>query len=464
MYWNLVKNFYIIMYFILDSIYFMLKTIFNKLIITIFFILACFIIFLYKKLIFNPTDFQIFWYSVNTDFKLVATWTDMSKYFNNFYIKYFYKKDENPLYVWGNKIFIDYIDYCHDKKQNCIIIPHQQIYSDMIWLSSIQYIWSVVNSLKTKYLYNLMDNITYMNPYWKYPYLFWQLIIPTSKFYATPENLSNAQKTRVDAIKIWEKWKIYNCDQIKLKQILELPESEFMPSLLNTWSLNFYNPCSTSDFGSYLAFNYFYYIADYQKSSDNYKIWAFNDDATPVLSSMAVIFKWKTWNREKSMQMWFSQYVYMNEKLTKSKTDEEYDIYSWKVEESIKKALVEYQLYILQKTNSFTWDDLSCMHDYDCVYKKWYLLKVINNELNVCKNLNINNMDLSKLTKWFFEKENSLDILKCILLSYWISAKYINPYTWELPYARQDEADVDIEFQWDDEVWDWEFGAKKNKF
>jgi hypothetical protein len=245
---------------------------------------------------------------------------------------------------------------------------------------------------------------------------------------------------------------------------LELPESEFMPSLLNTWSLNFYNPCSTSDFGSYLAFNYFYYIADYQKSSDNYKIWAFNDDATPVLSSMAVIFKWKTWNREKSMQMWFSQYVYMNEKLTKSKTDEEYDIYSWKVEESIKKALVEYQLYILQKTNSFTWDDLSCMHDYDCVYKKWYLLKVINNELNVCKNLNINNMDLSKLTKWFFEKENSLDILKCILLSYWISAKYINPYTWELPYARQDEADVDIEFQWDDEVWDWEFGAKKNKF
>jgi hypothetical protein len=59
---------------------------------------------------------------------------------NNFYVKFFFEKDENPIYVWNDSKFVDYAKTCYENKENCLIFPHQQFYSDMIWLSSIQYI------------------------------------------------------------------------------------------------------------------------------------------------------------------------------------------------------------------------------------------------------------------------------------------------------------------------------------
>jgi hypothetical protein len=62
-------------------------------------------------------------------------------------------KDENPILVWKGEIFNHYNKYCHENKKNCQIIPHQQFYADLIWISSIQYVGSVMRSTDMPYLY-----------------------------------------------------------------------------------------------------------------------------------------------------------------------------------------------------------------------------------------------------------------------------------------------------------------------
>jgi hypothetical protein len=56
------------------------------------------------------------------------------------YKKYFLKKDENPIYIWNDLVFQDFASNCHENNEDCLIFPHQQFYTDLMWISSIQFV------------------------------------------------------------------------------------------------------------------------------------------------------------------------------------------------------------------------------------------------------------------------------------------------------------------------------------
>lgn len=129
---------------------------------------------------------------------------NLSQNFPQFYKKYISNSKNKPNYVRNAKVFQKYQNYCHQNKKNCIIFPHQQTYSDIIWISSIQYIGSTISVSQTPYLYNLLDNLTNLSPYWDYPYFFGSLILPISKNKnSIPQKTK--EKFRTQSVQIGEK-------------------------------------------------------------------------------------------------------------------------------------------------------------------------------------------------------------------------------------------------------------------
>jgi len=213
-------------------------------------ILWCFVIYLHHLLIFDAKNIDFFWY----------------KWFENFfpdsYKKTFFLQNQDPIYVWKNKTFTEYANYCHSNKLNCIVFPHQQTYADFVWMNSIQYVGSVVDSTKTTFLYGLIDNITNLNLYWTYPYVFWELLIPINKNMAKNYDMLQKQTSWTNSTLLWEKGKLYNCDQDKIKEILSYSGSDFYKVLNDkgtVWN-KLKNPCTIHEIPWYLWFNYYYFL------------------------------------------------------------------------------------------------------------------------------------------------------------------------------------------------------------
>lgn len=56
------------------------------------------------------------------------------------YIVYFDVQSNKPHAVFQTPVFPQYNEYCHQKGKLCQFLPWQQLYADMMWISSIQYI------------------------------------------------------------------------------------------------------------------------------------------------------------------------------------------------------------------------------------------------------------------------------------------------------------------------------------
>jgi hypothetical protein len=147
--------------------------------------------------------------------------------YKNFYKKFFYLKNENPTLVRKNEIIKDYITKCHQEKKNCLIIPHQQFYADLMWISSIQYVGSLLVSTRMPYLYGMLDNLTNLSPYWTYPYFFGLLVIPISKSMYKDYPLEKKKQSWINAIRLGEKGIFFTCEQEKIKKIADLPLDKF---------------------------------------------------------------------------------------------------------------------------------------------------------------------------------------------------------------------------------------------
>jgi len=134
---------------------------FKRFIIILFLIISVGFVYFQHAVVYGSEKVNLFVKDVN-----------LYNFLKSSYAEFFFAKDENPVYVWNNKLFQNYANYCDDNNQNCIIFPHQQLYSSLMWVSSIQYIGSIVDVSKAKYFHNVLDNLTNLSPYWNYPYAF----------------------------------------------------------------------------------------------------------------------------------------------------------------------------------------------------------------------------------------------------------------------------------------------------
>lgn len=456
---------------------------FKKILIWFFLIIWILIIVVYKQLVYHPRYFNMFWYK-----------RDFEKQISQYYVKYFYERNENPVYVMNDKVFTDYIDDCHRRKDNCIYFPHQQVYADIIWLTSVQYMWSVVDSHEAKYLYNLIDKITNLNPYWDYPYIFWQLLLPWSKYYMEEGQESEFLKTWTDAIKIWDKAMKYNCDVEKLSYLKWLDDKEYMKlyvdafplkledknisnkennwfdaniKLVNNigWQNKYKNPCDTSEFASSQAFNYFYYLWKYEESSDMYKVASMNDDSVSINNKMVAVIKWRAWNHDKSMQIWFTQYLSLKEKLKDVTNEDEKALYEDKMNKALQKAQMEYHISLIKEVDVEWWENNQCFHKYKCKLANWSMSKKVKEELYSCKNMTSDDIQKLDAGLWFkdlSEDEWSMRNLKCLMLLLWIKDWKVDPNSWELKHPVdiewEDEDKNDnriVVYMWDDVSNDW---------
>lgn len=397
----------------------------------------------YKTLIYDPRIIKNYWFDFLSDFK-------------NNYINYFYYKNEQPVFVWNDNVFKEYVDFCFENNQNCIIFPFQKTYADFIWLSSIQYVWSVSSPNDLNNLYKMLDNLTYLSPFRDYPYIFWELLIPVSKNDLTVSIDQKIQKW-TNAISLWEKWIRFNCNSSKINNIKNISYSWFFDSFVS--KDKFFdenkNPCFTYELPLYLWFNYFFYLWDFENSAKYYKIASMDQDAPEISAAMIPIVYWKSWEHIKSLNLWISKYFTLKNELNKNSTQQKVEIIEKQMDEAIRKAVFELHLHFLKTTN----EDLSdknwynlCYFDYKCLVEKLFLKKSINTLVNQCeldfwKNGNDFKIDFENIEKY----ENNV---VCMVLWYSLVNWYTNFESWKLNYPFSSD-DIPFTYFWDDELKKW---------
>ncbi len=386
----------------------------------------------------------------------LTLWTLNIKY-KNYYKKFFFLKDENPILVWKNKIISSYVKKCHQNEKNCLIIPHQQFYSDLIRISSIQYVGSVMASTKMPYLYGMIDNLTNLSPYWTYPYYFWELIIPISKVMYKDFPLKKKKQSWINAVKLWEKWIFFTCSQDKIKKIINLPINEFYEIVFtHTWNIRnqLKKPCIDWQIPSQGAFDRWFYLWNAEKAAKWYKIASFDPDVPKATPTLVGTVLWRTWKHEKSMIIRFNQYLTILKNLKKTKNNKTFNFYQKKAKEFLDRAIIEYQLYLLTEADKVIKNkDLTCYHNFNCLYKKGIIQKIISEEIKKCKNFKNINIENIKTNPKNIENLVS-DQIKCILLSYALQNHLINP-NGDINTILIHPSDKSLKFIYDYDLWDW---------
>ncbi len=380
------------------------------------------------------------------------TWVSIK----NNYITFYIKKNEDPTYLFKSDIFDQYNKYCHQHKKNCIIFPFQQIYADLLWLGTIQYLGSVIDVAKAPYMYDMLNNLSNLSPYWDYPYYFGELMLPLSRSMHSDLWIDKLKTSWINSIKYWEKWKYYNCDKEKIKWILSLTDKTFFEDVyLKTGSWKKYlKPCDIYEIPYQLWFNYWYYLQDSEKSAQNYKIASFFEDIPLVTPRMVIIVNSRKWNFEKSMQLAFLRYISLIKKLNNVKSEEDKKILNSKIDESIRSSVIQYLFWVLQRADNLIWSQNKCYHDFECLAQNGYITKVISEDIKSCKESNIDFTKLSIDDILSLDENQLSKISKCYVLWYAIQEGFVNlrkyPY---LFYYLDDGTKYNFVFDWDLNSW-----------
>lgn len=296
------------------------------------------------------------------------------------YTEYFYTQQQSPSVFFTTPAFPSYTLWCHENKELCSVLPIQQIYADMQWIWSIQFVGSVDKPNKYLWLSKLLDNLSNLAPYWDYPYAFGQLLIPMAKKQIATESIEIVKQSREDAKQLATKWEFYMCNPDLINKINTLEEKEFIASIYDPSKKSLYaNPCPTYERSHYAAFNAFYFRKDPTESARNYKISAFTDRSPWLAPIMAALVYWRGWEHIKSASIRYDKYVSLKSKWV---TDDE--IIIKETDESFKKAVFELQLQIITEAN----DDSGkvCKTSYSCLQEKWYIKKSVEKSYNeICK-------------------------------------------------------------------------------
>ncbi len=178
----------------------------------------------------------------------------------------------------------------------------KNIRADLYWLQTIQYIWwNAISSAYKKYLYQILDLITDLNPFFEHPYVIGQLLLPDYNERYEKLATEEQKKYKDQAEQIWLKWIKNFCDLEKIEKIKNEDDLKII------WTeKEFENPCKSYQIPFYLAFIYYFYQNDPINSSLYYKVSSANKDSLEWSKILAAIMQWKWWNREKSIFMFLT--------------------------------------------------------------------------------------------------------------------------------------------------------------
>gem|GEM_PF-3355507 len=139
------------------------------------------------------------------------------------YIVYFDIQSNKPHAIFQTPSFPQYNEYCHQQGKPCQFLPFQQLYADIMRISSIQYIGVNLGANGDRGLYTLLDTLTTVSPFWAYPYGFSQLVVPMQKTIdegtGAAEMMAIRKRSRENTTKIAKKGEYFLCDAKKLAAI-----------------------------------------------------------------------------------------------------------------------------------------------------------------------------------------------------------------------------------------------------
>lgn len=179
--------------------------------------------------------------------------------------------------------------------------------ADFYWLQTIQYIGgNIIDSSYKNYLFNMIDLITELNPYFEEPYVIWELLLPS--YNHRYEKLSKkTQKKYIDqAIELWKKAIDHFCDANEIKAIDKEDNLETLFS-----DKKYRNPCKKYEAVYNLAYIYFQYKKDPKKAALYYKITWTIDGSPEWAKNMVATMIWKAALREKSYFMFLDMSKYI---------------------------------------------------------------------------------------------------------------------------------------------------------
>lgn len=317
------------------------------------------------------------------------------------YTDYFYAQQQRPSAFFTTPAFPSYTKRCHENKELCSVLPVQQMYADIQWIWSIQFVGAQDIPNKNLWLSKLLENLTNLAPYRDYPYAFWQLLVPMAKKASASQSLEIVEQSREDAKELADKWEYYICNPAIIAKIDTLNESNFVNTFYSTGNEQYRNPCPTYERSHYAAFNAFYFRKDVNDSARNYKISSFTDWSPWLAPIMAALVYGRGWEHIKSASIRYDKYVSLA-----SKADMNDEIIQKEVDESFKKAVFELQLQII--TDADNDSNKVCKNSYDCLQKDGYIKKSVEKSYNdICKQWKVT--------------EN----LRCVLLMAGIQNKWI---------------------------------------
>lgn len=355
------------------------------------------------------------------------------------YTTHFDVQQQKPNTFFTMQAFPAYTKWCHENKKLCSIIPMQQLYADIQWLSSIQFIGKESSNDAIIGLSTLLDNLTTLSPYRSYPYTFSQLLVPLPKEWDIGVGgigSNNTQNTttlsREKARELAKKGEFYTCDPRKIDAINWLSEEEFIKIFYATGDKSTYiNPCPSYERAHYAWFNAFYYQNDANEATRNYKISSFQTTSPTMAPLMAALIYGRWWQHIKSATLRYDRYVGIMAQW--STVDE---ILKEDADTAIKKAVFELELQIITEADEMAWD--LCQKDFSCLQKQWYIKKSIDHS-----------------AKTICDNGKNKGNIRCILLAAWWTNKWITSN--ELTYP------IDINnfvFSWNEEYNAWRISPK----
>lgn len=151
---------------------------------------------------------------------------------------------------------------------------------------------------------NRIISLTDLSPHWIAPYLFGSMMGPSSN----KEKANQSDKiSRYNSISLGESGIEYFCDQEKIEKIKDLTYSEFIQAHEEKRS-DLRSPCQDYRLPHSLAFNYFYYTNNTEKSSLYYMIAAFHDDVPSITLSMPAIIRSRNGDHMTSANLWYDKF------------------------------------------------------------------------------------------------------------------------------------------------------------
>ncbi len=276
------------------------------------------------------------------------------------YAAYFELKNNKPHAVFQTPVFPNYNTYCHEAWKPCQFMPFQQLYGDLLRIGSIQYVWMNIGEKANASLAVLLDTLTTIAPYWRYPYVFGQLIVPMQKSLdesGSGTRIDERKRSREDAVVLGKKWEFFLCEREK-------------------WV----NPCGSYELPHYLAFNQFYYLGDSERAAEQYRISAMHSDAPALTSLMAALVYGRGGEHLKSATLRYDRFLSLSENAAAlSLADDQQNSNTSEAEKTLGKAIFEVQLQLITEAAD---KHPACWTSYQCLQKKGAISKSVEYSWN----------------------------------------------------------------------------------